>query len=175
MRNLFFSYSALLLALAPGLARAQASNEVALVRQVFAQIQPLSFRDNREYCGYIGLNFDGELVATPATRGRVDSCFAADPDELEILYASYHTHGGYVPEDAVEVPSVEDVEGDVDEGVDGYVATPGGRLWYIDTEDMIVSQICGVGCLPSDPRFLPGASANVAPGYSYDQLIRFLD
>ena len=174
MRNLFFSILGLM-ALLPGAALAQASDEIALVRQIFAQIQPLSFRDNREYCGYIGLNAEGQLTATPATRGRVDSCFAADPDELEILYASYHTHGGYVPEDAVEVPSGEDVEGDADEGVDGYVATPGGRLWYIDTEDMVISQICGIGCLPSDPRFLPGASANVAPSYSYDQLVRFLD
>jgi len=28
-----------------------------------------------------------------------------------------------------------------DQGIDCYVSTAGGRLWYIDTEDMIATQI----------------------------------
>ena len=47
--------------------------------------------------------------------------------------------------------AVGDIEADEDEGVDGFVATPGGRLWYVDTKDMIVRQLCSLNCLPQDP------------------------
>lgn len=172
---MFFLSGVALAGLLPGTAFAQALNEVALVRQVFTQIQPISFQNNREYCGYIGLNAAGQLIATPATRGRRASCYAADPDELAVIYASYHTHGAYAGDEGHEVPSVDDMEGDADEGVDGYVATPGGRLWYIDTEDMELSQICGIGCLPSDPRFQQNPAGTIAQSYSYNELVNFLE
>jgi hypothetical protein len=54
------------------------------------------------------------------------------------------------------------MEGDADEGIDGYVATPGGRLWYIDTVDMVASQLCGIGCLPRDPKFVAGQNGEIA-------------
>ena len=62
------------------------------------------------------------------------------------------------------------MEGDEDEGIDGWVATPGGRLWYIDTTDMVTFQICGIGCLPSDPD-----SGIIEQSYSYDDLVIKLD
>ncbi|MEO0851346.1 MAG: DUF4329 domain-containing protein, partial [Pseudomonadota bacterium] len=74
-----------------------------------------------------------------------------------------------------EVPSVSDMEGDADEGIDGYVATPGGRLWYIDTEDMVTYQICGRGCLPQDPAFTAFPDGWIAESYSYDQLVDYLE
>ena len=62
------------------------------------------------------------------------------------------------------------MEADEDEGTDGYVATPGGRVWYLDTTDMVASQLCGEGCVASDPNFMRGAAGPVASAYSYKGL-----
>ena len=43
---------------------------------------------------------------------------------LEVM-ASFHTHACYDPDADSEVPSVEDLAGDIDESVNGYVATLG--------------------------------------------------
>ena len=91
---------------------ADSKAEIALMKKVFAEIQPLSFKRNREYCGYIGYDFDGNLVASEARRGRKSSCRPRDPVELEVIIASYHTHGAYNNDEGSEVPSVEDMEGD---------------------------------------------------------------
>ncbi|MEL6587917.1 MAG: hypothetical protein AAFQ50_14890, partial [Pseudomonadota bacterium] len=53
------------------------------------------------------------------------------------------------------------------------VATPGGRLWYVDTTDMIVRQICGLGCLPQDPDFVEGADGDIAISYTYQELLDY--
>ena len=74
---------------------ADSKAEIALMKKVFAEIQPLSFKRNREYCGYIGYDFDGNLVASEARRGRKSSCRPRDPVEIEVIIASYHTHGAY--------------------------------------------------------------------------------
>ena len=63
------------------------------------------------------------------------------------------------------------MEGDADEGIDGYVATPGGRLWYLDTVDMVASQLCGIGCLPRDPKFVAGQNGEIVLSYTYDDLV----
>lgn len=98
-----------------------------------------------------------------------------DPTNLELITASYHTHGGFSPDYSSELQSGTDMEGDEDEGIDGWVATPGGRLWYIDTTDMVTFQICGIGCLPSDPEFIAGDSGIIEQSYSYDDLVIKLD
>ena len=67
------------------------------------------------------------------------------------------------------------MEGDEAEGIDGWVATPGGRLWYVDSSDMVTSQICGIGCLPMDPDFIPGDMGFVAQSYRYEQLVRLME
>jgi hypothetical protein len=67
------------------------------------------------------------------------------------------------------------MEGDEEEGIDGWVATPGGRLWHIDTEDMVTYQVCGIGCLPSDPRFVRGDMGQIDQSYRYRDLVRLLD
>lgn len=173
MRNLKISGALILAAAAP--AQSQSPEEIALMRQVYAEIQPLSFANRREYCGYVGLNAAGELTISPATRGRRNSCRADEPDELEVIFASYHTHGAFRNEEGDEVPSVDDMEADADEGIDGYVATPGGRLWYIDTTDMVTYQICGRGCVPQDPTFDAFPDGWIAESYSYDALIEYLE
>lgn len=92
-----------------------------------SELQSRSFAENREYCGYIGLMPDGTYMATEVTRGTSDSCLSrGDESRFVEVTASFHTHAGYNPDADSEVPSVEDLAGDIDEGVNGYVATPGG-------------------------------------------------
>ncbi|MCI2400443.1 DUF4329 domain-containing protein [Aliiroseovarius subalbicans] len=158
-----------------GSALALDSREVAFVKSVFAQLQPISIRKNREYCGYIGYDAGGQLIASKANRGRKGSCRADDPVGMEVIIASYHTHGAFSTRYFNEIPSGDDMEGDEAEGIDGWVATPGGRLWYIDSQDMVTSQICGIGCLPMDPDFIKGDMGLVAQSYSYEQLVRRLE
>jgi len=149
---------------------AQSLEEIELAKAVLAPLQEISFEENREYCGYLAYDAKGALVATPPTEGDHESCgWEGDQDELTLII-SYHTHAAYDPEYGSEWPSVTDIEGDEAEGVDGFVATPGGRLWYVDTTDMIVRQICGVGCLPSDPNFEPEPDG-VEISYTYQELL----
>lgn len=157
-----------------GVAMADSKAEIALMKEVFAEIQPLSFERNREYCGYIGYDEDGNLVASEARRGRKSSCRAKDPVNIEVIVASYHTHGAFNDDPGSEVPSPDDMEGDQAEGIDGYVATPGGRFWYVDSEDMVISQICGLGCLDQDPEYLP-YDEKIATSYTYDELVTWLN
>lgn len=175
MRNPFPWLIAAAIAVSAGTVAADSKQEIALMKRVFAEIQPLSFERNREYCGYIGYDFDGKLVASEARRGRASSCRPKDPRNIEVIIASYHTHGAYNGDEGSEVPSVEDMEGDQSEGIDGYVATPGGRMWYVDTEDMVISQICGVGCLDQDPEFEPYTDVKIERSYSYDELVEWFE
>ncbi|MGR3484506.1 MAG: DUF4329 domain-containing protein [Paracoccaceae bacterium] len=158
-------------ALLPAMGLAQPVDEERLIKQVMDRFNPISIAEDREYCGYVGFDAAGRLVATQGTPGDVDSCLAADPDGIELVTASWHTHGSFSRDYSSEVPSVEDIEGDEDEGIDGWVATPGGRLWFIDTTDMAMWQVCGIGCLPSDPAFIVGDDGIVADEYSYDELV----
>ena len=134
------------MAILPVSALAQQADEISYVKKIFEDLQPVSIAENVEYCGYLGFNADGQLIHSQPTLGLEGSCMADDPIYIEVIIASYHTHGGHSLDYYNEVPSGEDMEGDADEGIDGYVATPGGRLWYIDSVDMIASQICGIGC-----------------------------
>lgn len=156
-------------------ALAQDNAEVTLIKALFAQINPISIRENVEYCGYIGFDDAGDLVVSAATLGEEASCLANDPADIAVITASWHTHGGHSLDYFNEVPSIEDYETDEDEGIDGYVATPGGRLWYIDTTDEMMSQICGIGCLPMDPDFRMGDNGIVAESYTYDELVTKLE
>ncbi len=150
---------------------AQDTEELALARATLSAIQPQSIRENVEYCGYLGLDENGAYIASPPTRGDTSSCLSDDPVDIAVITASYHTHAAYSPDYNSEVPSGDDIEGDEEEGIDGYVATPGGRFWYIDTLDDVLSQICGVGCLPHDPSFERETDYVVQQSYAFDELI----
>ncbi|WP_417271407.1 DUF4329 domain-containing protein [Celeribacter sp.] len=163
------------LAVLPMSVRAQDSEETAFVKALFAQLQPVSIDKNREYCGYIGLDEAGVLTSSKPKKGRAGSCTPKDPKELVTILASYHTHGAYSPNYYNEVPSGDDMEGDEAEGIDGWVATPGGRLWYIDTQDMVAAQVCGLGCVASDPEFVAGDMGPIQDSYSYDELVQTLE
>ena len=136
---------------------------------VLNQLQAVSFAKNREYCGYLVRAPDGKLKATAAKKGRIGSCLAKDPPDDYLVVASYHTHGAFDYDVPAEFPSVGDVEADEAEGIDGYVSTPGGRVWYVDGSDLIVSQICGLGCVAQDPNFEAGLDGHIEESYTLDE------
>ena len=150
---------------------AQDTAEAALARATLNALQEMSFRENREFCGYIIRTPDGGMAATPATRGKEGECFVTTVDDDAILLASYHTHGAFDYDVPAEFPSVSDVEADEEEGVDGYVSTPGGRFWYVDSTALVVSQICSIGCLKQDPAFVAGLDGDIALSYTYEELL----
>jgi hypothetical protein len=150
---------------------AQNTAESQLAKQVLEDLQAVSFQNEREYCGYLVINTEGTLVATPAAVGEESSCLPDDPPQDVVSGASKHTHGAFEYDTPAEFPSVGDMEGDEAEGIDGYVSTPGGRLWYIDSTDMIASQLCNIGCLSQDPNFEAGLDGDIKVSYSYDELL----
>ncbi len=170
MRSFSRACMRLALVLAASLpAGAQTADETGVARAVLAGIQPRSIAENREYCGYIGYTARGQLATTRARRGQIDYCKTDWPRDLRVV-ASWHTHAGYDERAWSEVPTVNDMNADRSEGVNGYIATPGGRVWFIDTRRMRTRQVCGPGCVPPDPRFVPGAEGYIAPAYTYREL-----
>ena len=161
------------LLLLAGPAPAQPVEEVALAQGTLSDLQDLSFRTRREYCGFLGYDATGTLVAGPASAGPRDSCAAPFPDDLAVT-ASYHTHGAYDAGYFNELPSLVDVDGDASVFLDGYVSTPGGRLWLVSGRRRSVHLICGVGCLPVSPDYRKGAEGALLDGYSYEDLGRAL-
>ncbi len=161
--------------IAASTALAQSVAEGMLMRDTLNALNKQSFAEGIEFCGYVGFGFDGNLAISPPTRGDESSCLSDDPDNLDLITASYHTHGDFSTEYSSETPSGDDMEGDEEEGIDGWVATPGGRLWYIDTTDMVTFQVCGIGCLAQDPDFIEGDDGLIEESYSYDELVERLE
>lgn len=166
MRHLL---TATLFAVVSGTAAAQDPVEMEVARSILASLQSLSFEKNREYCGFIGYNARGILVATPGHPGTMARCSAPFPDDLAVT-ASYHTHGAFDLGYFNEIPSDIDVESDHAFLLNGYVSTPGGRFWYVDGREKVTWQICGLGCLPIAPGFYKGASGTIAERYTYEEL-----
>ncbi|MEJ6392873.1 DUF4329 domain-containing protein [Gymnodinialimonas sp. 2305UL16-5] len=162
---------ALSLGIAPALA--QDPEERAVAQEALMGLQARSFAENVEYCGYIGRMPDGQLMATEVTRGDAWGCLSrGDESRFVEIVASFHTHAAFDSAADSEVPSSDDVQGDMEEGVNGYVATPGGRLWYIDGDRGVATQICGLGCMGQDPDFIPGDSGPIADRYTWQDLRR---
>lgn len=151
-------------------AAAQNRSDLSEVLDIFAAahfdwVQPRSIREGVEYCGLFGVDRKGNLVATLADAGDADSCQPDDaPPGVDVL-ASWHTHGAYDRDADTEVPSLGDLESDIEEGIDGYIATPGGRLWLNDAEDRNSTLLCGVGCVVADPAYRPCPA--FSPGREY--------
>lgn len=124
--------------------------------RILDDLQKPSFAHNVEYCGMLVTRDGRTLAATPARRGRAASCVIArpDPDSGLTMVASYHTHAGDDVRADGEVPSATDLLSDMADGIPGYVATPGGRLWKTDPERQVVRLICASGCVRRDPRFI---------------------
>lgn len=173
MRAVRLSAAAALLGFGLGAVGAAAQSRFALTDPLdvfavatLAAIQPDSIGLNTEFCGLIGRNEAGELVSTEPLRGVRDGCLPPpDPPGLDVL-ATWHTHGGWSVEYDGEVPSVIDLRGDIEDGLEGYVATPGGRVWRNRARFGVAVLICGTGCVTPDPAYRPCPA--FPPGRKYD-------
>jgi hypothetical protein len=148
--------------------------EIALARKVLGTLQVRSALENVEYCGYIGIDAAGDFVASEPEPGGPVWCEPVWPEALEVV-ASDHTHAAYDPGAWSELPSGQDMESDEEMGIDGYVSTPGGRLWYIDSSEMVASQLCGIGCLPQAPGFVPAPEDDIRASYAYEDLVQKIE
>ena len=102
--------------------------ELSYVTGILTGLQRRSFAENREFCGYIGLDRLGRLTMTAAMPGSEAACPLPDVPLGMRLVASYHTHGTYSPYYASEWPTTQDMATDASDDIDGYISTPGGRL-----------------------------------------------
>ncbi len=159
------------LALGPP-AMAQDMRLTAAAKATLELAQQPSFEKGVEHCGLLAVIPNGRLIATKPHAGRKESCQPKDfSSDVEII-ASYHTHGSYDPDAYTEFPSSQDVLADRAEGIDGFVSTPGGRLWFIDSARGRVRLICGAGCLPVDPNYRPDPTINIKESYTLRELRR---
>ena len=156
--------------LAPVPATAQSGHEAAFVLGLMESMNALSIRFNREVCGYILRHPNGAYSSTKVSWGGHATCasLAVDPS-LEVV-SSWHTHAAWVSDYDGEVPSIQDVEGDMSQGINGWVGTPGGRLWFVDGQTGTMRQFCGWGCLPSDPAFVSDDHDQVSETLTLDGL-----
>lgn len=139
-------------------------------RQFLNTIQARSFAGRREYCGYFIVDNAGRLSATPPTPGTFASCEMPIPQSGQGVFASYHTHGAYGPNYDNEVPSTADLLSDFEFGIDGYVSTPGGRVWRVEFDDRSTVQVCGQGCVAVDPGFVPQGEQFIRSRYTVPEL-----
>lgn len=149
-----------------------AGDELDYVMELMADLQPRSFAVNRELCGYLAFDQNGELTTTRISVGEEGSCYLPSWPTKLLVIASFHTHSTYSAEFDSEYPSVTDMESDEESGIDGYISTPGGRLWFHDSDAQVVHQICGLNCLPQDPNFQPSNEHLVRPSYTYRALVK---
>ncbi len=134
-------------------------------------LQQQSIRENRELCGFIGTDDSGAMVATAPVQGTAFGCEIDWPEEIVVL-ASYHTHSAFDSAADSEVPSSDDVAGDVSDKIAGFISTPGGRVWRIDGTTGVARQVCGLGCVFADPDFVPGDAGRIEREYSLEALRR---
>ena len=147
--------------------------DAAFTREAVAFLNTLqepSIRENREYCGYFGVGRAGEFRYTPPRRGDELSCrLPARPVGFRVT-SSYHTHAAFDHYTDSEVPSSSDIITDMDDRTFGYIATPGGRIWLVDWRTAVARQVCGIGCVTSDPAFVPGDAGTIKERYSLNEI-----
>ncbi len=152
---------------------AQSTEEYKFVVHLLNRLQGPSFAESREYCGFIVRLPSGKITTGQISPGTTDRCGPIRPTTGEVL-SSFHTHGGFTFVHYNEVPSVQDLRGDIASRTNGWVSTPGGRLWFNDWRRGTARQMCGVGCLQRDPTFVPGVRGKVEEFYTLDKLIRLM-
>ena len=139
-------------------------------RAFLDNIQAASIQDRVEYCGYFFVDDTGQLFGTPPVKGTFAGCETPVPRPGQGIIANYHTHGAYSPEYDNEVPSFIDLEAVFQFGIDGYVSTPGGRVWLIDFQTKSTHQTCGRNCVYTDPNFVPQRNDNIRQSYTLPTL-----
>ena len=151
--------------------QAQSDEEIIFVKSVLNDLQVKSFDAGLEYCGYLILDAAGDFGITEPRTGREGTCRPKPPKGEEEEIASFHTHGAYSADYDSEYPSLDDIRADALEGNDGYVATPGGRLWYISGLNSTATLLCGEGCITADAGYRPNDNhPEVGRGYSIADL-----
>lgn len=140
-------------------------------REQLNALQEQSFSENIELCGIIFETSEGELGVSRQTGGDEATCDLTYFDEPGMVpIASFHTHGRFSRDYDGEVPSLTDVRSDVASGIDGYISTPAGRFWRVDSDTGISELVCGPDCLIQDARYLPCAADAIAQRYTIDEL-----
>ena len=123
-------------------------------RAELEEVQSRSIARNQEYCGVIFEDEGGNLQTSKIYEGgRAQCAFDWGVPLGNHVVASFHTHGGYDEDFDSEVPSVEDVATDIDARIDGFVSTPGGRIWHVEWQEGVAVQMCGEGCIEQDPKY----------------------
>lgn len=162
---------------APARERVASMTELtAYAKQTLSDIQGRSLANSQEYCGVIFEDEEGNLQTSTIYPGERAEC-AFDwgvPLGFHVV-ASFHSHGGFDTQYASEIPSSVDLATDIDARIDGFVGTPGGRIWHNQWEKEATEMLCGEGCLEVDPRYTQfkqrtGARSNIARRYSMDEL-----
>ncbi|QUL38833.1 DUF4329 domain-containing protein [Erythrobacter sp. JK5] len=144
----------------------------AFARDQLGALQKRSFAEDVELCAIIFEDSEGKLGSTPVRVGAEASCDIAYFDEPGMApVASFHTHGSFGEEYDNEVPSLTDIQSDIGSGMDGYVSTPGGRLWWIDWRGERAVEVCGEGCLEQDPDYRPCPGDRINREFSLTQLV----
>ena len=134
-------------------------------------VQSRSFSENIELCGIIFEDADRALGMGRKTGGSEATCDLLYYDEPGMVpVASFHTHGAYGPQYDSEVPSIQDIQSDMAGGIDGYVATPGGRFWHIDHETGVARLVCGEGCMMQDPDYRSCSADRIEESYTIESL-----
>ena len=146
------------------------SEKANYVKRILRVPQQRSFAQDREYCAYLWRSRNGRLKVIPFRAGGRNGCSPYWPTNGIRPIASIHTHGAYDPGVPAEFPTTQDMDTDAAEGVNGYIATPGGRLWYLDARARVAVQLFGIGCLARDPHFRAGDDGTIRRRYTYDQL-----
>ncbi|UIP05898.1 DUF4329 domain-containing protein [Erythrobacter sp. SDW2] len=147
------------------------SEIAAFARTALEDVQQRSFAERKEYCGLILEDDAGNLAVSAVFEGYEAECQLPWLSPMgQYPVATFHTHGAYNFDYDSEVPSTVDMEADIGEQIDGFVATPGGRLWKIDWEDEVAVQLCGEGCLATDPRYRPEPQGGIAQRYTLPEL-----
>ncbi|AGI68409.1 hypothetical protein OAN307_c28410 [Octadecabacter antarcticus 307] len=141
-------------------------------RNFLNTLQVRSIAERREHCGYFFVSSGGSLQASTPRAGTFASCDMPAPLAGQGIIASYHTHGAYGRQFDNEVPSVIDLTSDFDFGIDGYVSTPGGRVWLVDFQTRSTRQLCGLRCVTSDPGFVPQDERSIRQTYTVQTLQR---
>lgn len=143
----------------------------AFARERLNAMQARSFAEKVELCAIVFETSTGELDTTEVKVGDEATCDLRYFDEPGMApLASIHTHGAFDENYDSEVPSLIDLEGDIESQIDGYVATPGGRMWRVDWRQERAMQVCSEGCLQQDPAYRPCPGDPIAPAYSSPQL-----
>lgn len=162
----------LVLVLAAPATLAQSVEETELVHALLRNMNRESIQYDREVCGHILRAPSGRLEVSKVSWGGPASCAMLPVPAGYTVLSSWHTHAAWAPGYDGEVPSTVDVEGDMARGINGWVSTPGGRLWFVNGQTGFIYQVCGRNCLPSDPGFVAEEHGPVEKMYTLAELRR---